>query len=195
MNMNRKIFCLMLLIGMIFSVSSVCAADLNDTPVIHGDNFIKNDINQDINCNDNSTDNSTEIDNFDNKSEIDINNIGVLPSAIIYDMEPFIIKESSNHEINDYFINFTFVKSSQVKSFSIHFEIDEIKDWYVNVADSLNQASRPLLVVSDHEISQYYLSDFNEITVTLSYILNDIMEFSKVTFEKSDFLSNLYMYR
>ena len=68
MNMNRKIFCLMLLIGMIFSVSSVCAADLNDTQVIPADDFIKNDINQDINCNNNSTDNSTEIDNFDNKS-------------------------------------------------------------------------------------------------------------------------------
>ncbi|WP_296797161.1 hypothetical protein [uncultured Methanobrevibacter sp.] len=45
---------------MIFSVSSVCAADLNDTQVISVDNFIQHDINHDIDCNDNSIDNTTE---------------------------------------------------------------------------------------------------------------------------------------
>ena len=234
--MNRKIFCLILILGMIFSVSSVCAADLNDTQVIPAEDFIQPDINyHDMNCTDNSTDNTTEIDYSNNKSnaliydeepelgdnipyiqhdidypdmnctdnstnntteidnfniriwEIDLDNIGVLPVAINYDMGPILI-EDANNGIKDYYINFNFVKFLEIKKLNLHFDIDENKEWYVDIDKSINQGSRPFLVASGHENSRYYLPDFNEITVTVSYILNDKLESNKVTFEKSDFL-------
>ena len=77
--MNGKILYIMLIIGMIFSISSVCAADLNDTQItdhnIQNDNscialddtlnsnYCKYTQNEpDVDCNDNSTDNTTETD-------------------------------------------------------------------------------------------------------------------------------------
>ncbi len=191
MNMNGKILCLMLIIGVIFSVSSVCAADLNDTQIIPEDDFIQHDINYpDINCTDNSTDNSTEIDNFDNipKWDIDLNNTGVLPQVISYDMEPVMI-ENTHHNGTDYLIIFNFVKSSDVKNLTLHFDVDGNKHLDDKIDDSINQITWTYIVISSNEKSENYLPDFNEITITVSYILNDKIEFSKVTFEKSDFES------
>ncbi|WP_407432583.1 hypothetical protein [Methanobrevibacter sp.] len=186
--MNGKIICIMLIIGMIFSVSSVCAADLNDTQVIRIDDFIQNDINLDIDCNDNSTDNSTEID-FDNipEGDINLNNTGVLPVEISYDMDPIVIEDCLDKEINYYFIDFNFVKAPYIKDFTLHFDVDGYNDWFVEYDDALNQGGKAFLVASNNENSEYYIPDFNEITVTVSYSINGEMEFHKMTFEKSDF--------
>ena len=55
------------------------------------------------------------------------------------------------------------------------------------IDDSINHWT--YRVISSNEKSENYLPDFNEITITVSYLLNDKIEFSKVTFEKSDFQS------
>ncbi len=177
----------MLIIGMIFSVSSVCAADLNDTQVIPSDEFIQNDINPDINCNDNSTDNTTEMD-FDNipEGDMDLNNTGVLPVKISYDMEPIMVEDAVNKGIYSYFINFNFVRSPDVKDFALKFDTGE-KQRFVKIVDSFNQGGRPFLVVTDHNDSKYYMPAFNKITVTVYYSINGEMESHQMTFEKSDF--------
>lgn len=111
--MNGKILYIMLIIGMIFSISSVCAADLNDTQITDN-NFVQNDnpcirhddtLNSndykytqnepDVDCNDNSTDNTTETDSDYNYTTMeDLNIIGVLPVEIGYDIEPIIIENA-----------------------------------------------------------------------------------------------------
>ena len=193
MKMNGKIFCLMLIIGVIFSVSSVCAADLNDTQSIPVDDFIQNtqyiqnDINYaDMNSTDNSTDNITETDNFDNIPKIDLDNIGVLPLEISYYMEPVIIESPLDNGTNDYCINFNFVKSSHVKNLTLHFEVDGNKQMDVEIDGSSNPGPLSFIVISGQD-----LANFNKVTVTVSYIINDKIKSSTNTFEKSDFKSDL----
>lgn len=185
--MNGKIFCLMLIIGVIFSVSSVCAADLNDTQTIPVDDFIQNDINySDMNSTDNSTDNIAETDNFDNIPKIDLNNIGVLPLEISYDMEPVIIESPLNNGTNNYCINFNFVKSSNVKNLTLHFEVDGNKQMDVEIDGLSNPEHLSFIVASGQD-----LANFNKVTVTVSYIIKDKIKSSTNTFEKSDFKSDL----
>ena len=123
--MNGKILYIMLIIGMIFSISSVCAADLNDTQITdhniqndnpciaHDDtlnsNYCKYTQNKpDVDCNDNSTDNTSETDSDNITIPLeDLNIIGVLPLEIGYDIEPIIIENAgiyigNNEEINAY---------------------------------------------------------------------------------------------
>lgn len=192
--MNRKIFCLMLVIGMIFSVSSVCAsdlndaADLNDTQIIRVDDFIQHDTDLDINCNDNSTDNSSEIDFNDiPEGDMDLNNMGILPVKISYYMEPDMIEDIEDQGLNDYFIYYNYVKAPDVKNLTLHFDVDGNEQLDIKIDDTFNHGSEAILVVSNHENSKYYLPDFNIITVTVSYIIKDKTEFSQMTFEKSDF--------
>lgn len=193
MKMKGKIFCLMLIIGVIFSVSSVCAADLNDTQSIPVDDFIQNtqyiqnDINySDMNSTDNSTDNIAETDNFNNIPKIDLDNIGVLPLEISYYMEPVIIESPLDNGTNDYCINFNFVKSSNVKNLTLHFEVDGNKQMDVEINGSSNPGPLSFIVVSGQD-----LANFNNVTVTVSYIINDKIKSSITTFEKSDFESDL----
>ena len=172
----------MLIIGMIFSVSSVCAADLNDTQVISVDDFIQHDINHDIDCNDNSIDNTTEID-FDNIPEwnMDLNNTGVLPPEISYDIKPIIDKNPItilNDTDNFYVININFFKSPHVEDFNLKIDVDGKPEYMTDV-----NALEGIIYV----IVGTTMDDFNETTVTVSYIINGETKFNQVTFEKSDF--------
>ena len=205
--MNGKILYIMLIIGMIFSISSVCAADLNDTQITDN-NFVQNDnpciahddrLNSndykytqnepDVDFNDNSTDNTTETDSDNITIPLeDLNIIGVLPLEIGYDIEPILIENAgiiyngNNIEeiniYNAYIIKVNFFKSTHVKNFNI--DVNG-KQQYFNDIDFDGCA---IFRVGDT------LHDFNKTIVTVSYTINGETEFNQMTFEKSDFKPN-----
>ena len=199
--MNGKILYIMLIIGMIFSISSVCAADLNDTqitdhniqndnPCIRYDdtlnsNYYKYTQNEpDVDFNDNSTDNTTETDSdYDYTTMEDLNIIGVLPVEISYDIEPILIENAgiyigNNEEINAYIIKVNFFKSPNVKDFNIKFDVDGKQQYIFNDTKTWQGIT---FSVGDT------MHDFNKTSVTVSYTINGETEFNQVTFEKSDF--------
>ena len=199
--MNGKILYIMLIIGMIFSISSVCATDLNDTqftdhniqndnPCIRHDdtlnsNYCKYTQNKpDVDCNDNSTDNTSETDSDNITIPLeDLNIIGVLPLEIGYDIEPIIIENAgiyigNNEEINAYIIHIDFFISPNVKDFNIKFDVDGKQQYIFNDTKTWRGIT---FSVGDT------LHDFNKTSVTVSYTINGETEFNQVTFEKSDF--------
>ena len=206
--MNGKILYIMLIIGMIFSISSVCAADLNgtqftdhniqnDNPCIALDdtlnsNYYKYTQNEpDVDCNDNSTDNTTETDSDYNYTTMeDLNIIGVLPLEIGYDIEPILIENAgiyigNNEEINAYnayIIKVNFYKSPHIKNFNIKVDVDGKQQYYNDTGFDGSASFR----VGDT------IHDFNKTIVTVSYTINGKTESQEMTFEKSYFKPNSY---
>ena len=215
--MNGKILYIMLIIGMIFSISSVCAADLNgtqftddnienDNPCIAYDdtlnsNYCKYTQNEpDVDCNDNSTDNTTETDsdyNYTTMEDLniigvleDLNIIGVLPLEIGYDIEPIIIENAGIYMGND--------TEKEINAYNAYiikvnfYKSPHIKNFNIKVdVDGKQQYYND--AGFDGSVSFRVgdtIHDFNKTIVTVSYTINGETKSQEMTFEKSDFKPN-----
>ena len=112
---------------------------------------------------------------------MDLNNTGVLPPEISYDIKPIIDKNPItilNDTDNFYVININFFKSPHVEDFNLKIDVDGKPEYMTDV-----NALEGIIYV----IVGTTMDNFNETTVTVSYIINGETKFDQVTFEKSDF--------
>ena len=112
---------------------------------------------------------------------MDLNNTGVLPPEISYDIKTIIDKNPItilNDTDNFYVININFFKSPHVEDFNLKIDVDGKPEYMTDV-----NALEGIIYV----IVGTTMDDFNETTVTVSYIINGETKFNQVTFEKSDF--------